>query len=107
MFSAIEKSSSRPLPLRSSGTRKMPAATAPRRREADVLPSSVTSPPMRPVDAEDRARQLGAPRADEPGEAEDLARVEVEVDVVVGVGRGAHALDSSDHAPRPASGGGG
>ena len=48
-----------------------------RRRAACAMrigsPSSVIAPPSERIDAEDGAGELGAPGADQPGEAEDLA----------------------------------
>ena len=58
------------------------------------------------VDAEDRPRQLGAPGADQPGEAEDLAAAEREVDRA---GRGrwrcGRPATSSTGSPGGAAGG--
>ena len=74
MFSATETSSSRPARLRSSGTRYRPRSIAARGRPAATgAPATRTVPASSAVDAEQRARQLGAARADEAGEAEDLA----------------------------------
>ena len=51
---------------------------------------------MRPVDAEEDARELGSSGADEPRQAENLAGLQIEVDLVGRIGRGAHAGDRDD-----------
>ena len=43
------------------------------------------------VDAEDRARELAAAGADQPGQAQDLAAAQRQADRLVGIGGGAHA----------------
>ena len=48
---------------------------------------------LRPVDAEQDAGELRSPGADQARQSEDLAGVEVEVDLVAGIGGGAHARD--------------
>ncbi len=50
-----------------------------------------------PVHAEQRQRELGAARAEQPREAEDLARVELEAHVLVFAGLG-QALDLEDRS---------
>ena len=97
MFCAIGKSSTRPAPLRSSGTRKMPASTASEEvAKCAACPLSAKPPPDGPVDAEQDPGEFGAPGADQARQSEDLAGVEVEVDVMGGIGGGAQAPDG-DH----------
>ena len=47
-----------------------------------VLPSRTIDPGRRRLDAEERKPDVGASGADQPGKAEDLAAVQVEVDVL-------------------------
>ena len=70
-------------------------------------PSSVDGPRRDRVGAEDRPREFGAPGADQAGEAEDLARAQVEIDAVegdrvrrLGVARGAQTAHREPHRAR-------
>ena len=74
--------STRPWRLRSSGTRPRPAriaAAGDARRS--VLPRTMTRPVAARIETEERLRDLGSARADEPGESDDLAGPERERDV--------------------------
>ena len=79
MFWAIDRSSRMPSPLRSSGTRKMPlrAASAEFRIDSRAAVEADRTAEDR-VDAEDGAREFGAAGADQAGQAQDFAAVEVE-----------------------------
>ena len=82
MLRSIESSITRPCWRRSSGTSPMPAFIAAARRaglELDAVDGDVAG--VGRVDAEDRARDLAAARADEARERDDLAAVDVEGDV--------------------------
>ena len=59
--------------------------------DASAPDASLTSAALDPVGAEDRARELGAAGADEAGEADDLARADVEGDVVDAAARAGRA----------------
>ena len=79
---AIERSMTRPCWRRSSGTKPMPGAHRGERPPGGQLaPVDLDVAGVRLVDAEDRARHLAAPGADEPGERDDLARPDLEADV--------------------------
>ena len=82
MLRAIDSSITSPCWRRSSGTRPMPAAIAavgePRR---SASPLTVTAAGVVAVDPEDRAGDLAAAGADEPGERDDLAGSHLEGDV--------------------------
>ena len=72
-----------PSRLRSSGTRPMPAAMAARGLESvQALPSTSTVPDVERGRRRRAARrQFGAARADQAGDAKDLAAMQVERDV--------------------------
>ena len=84
-FSRTLRMGTRPSRLRSSGVNPIPRAIASAGlRMSTTLPSISTVPPRPWQLAEDDLGELGAPCADEPGEADDLAAADLEVD-----GRGA------------------
>ena len=83
--------------MRSSGTRKTPAFTASAERANRTgAPSSRIVPPSVAIDAEQRVREFGAPRADQAGQSQNLAAVEVDVDFVERESLGAELLHRKD-----------
>ncbi len=84
MFSRTDRPGTMPSALRSSGSRLIPARIAAARssRRAAGTPATVTLPAVQRQRAGDRLGGLGAPRAEQPAEADDLAGADVERDVV-------------------------
>ena len=69
--------------MRDSGIIATPARSRARGPPDSASPAaSSTVPAVGALGAEDRARELGAPGADEPGEADDLARAHGEAHAV-------------------------
>ena len=80
-LSRTDCASASPSALRSSVTKPIPAAIAGAATGcASVLAVELQRCPLERLGAEDRPGELGAPRALEPGDADDLAGVHVEVD---------------------------
>ena len=103
MFLRTEKPRTAPWCLRSSGSRQMPAAIASRGELIRTgSPRTKTAPDDGAVGAEDQPHQLGAPRADEPGDAEQLAGAQREARVLDDAGQ-RHALDAQQLAGRRAA----
>ena len=84
VLSRIGWASARPSSLRSSVMKPMPALIPARGPRPTGLPSTSTVPRSNGVGAEQRAGELGPPGALEPGEADDLARADLDRDVVRG-----------------------
>ena len=73
MLRSIDISITRPCWRRSSGTKPMPAAIAAAGEPSrSGLPAHRHRAGVVPVDAEDRPGDLAAPRADQPGQRDDL-----------------------------------
>ena len=98
-FSVIVISSMRPSRRRSSGTKPIPRAIASGRGgERAGLAVDLEHAAVEPVRAEERPQELGALGPDQPGNAEDLARVEIEAHILEDAALGQVARAQPDFA---------